>query len=194
MTRPAGKCYFTGMGSDVPDKFRLFYLDDAVLRRKAAPVAAFGEPERALVEAMAALMVAHRGVGLAAPQVGILQRIVVIHPGLLPPGVDTVLVNPEIVHRSREKTEEEEGCLSLLSVAVAMPRPAQIAVRYRDLGGRERELEANDFGARALIHEIEHLDGILFIDHLSRLKRKAVTDRFRKLYRELGLEAAGAAK
>jgi peptide deformylase len=172
----------------------LYYLDDAVLRRKAGPVAAFGEAEQALVQAMAALMVAHRGVGLAAPQVGILQRVVVIHPGLLPPGADTVLVNPEVVHRSREKTEEEEGCLSLLSVAVAMPRPARVAVRYRDLGGREREVEASDFGARALIHEIEHLDGILFIDHLSRLKRKAVTDRFRKLYRELGLEVAGAAK
>jgi len=169
---------------------RLHYLDDPILRRKSAPVDAFTEEDAVLVEGMAALMSAHRGVGLAAPQAGVLRRIIVIHPGLLPAGADAVLVNPEIVSCSEETVLDDEGCLSVLSVAAPLARPARIVVRYQDSAGREREVTAVDFGARALLHEIEHLDGVLFIDHLSRLKRKAVTDQYRRLYRELGLSGS----
>ncbi len=170
-------------------KYRLRYLDDAVLREKSERVTALGATESDLLKAMAEIMANHRGLGLAAPQVGILKRIVLVHPSILPEGADdTVFVNPEVIWRSDDEEVEEEGCLSLLSIASPLARPARVAVKYTDVQGRERELEAEGLGARALSHEIEHLDGVLYIDHLSRLKRKIVRDRFRKLYRELGLE------
>lgn len=171
------------------NKYNLRYLDDAVLREKSEPVTAFGEGEAELLKAMAEITVAHRGVGLAAPQVGVLQRIILVSPSILPEGADTVFINPEVIWRSDDEEVEEEGCLSLLSVASPLARAARVAVKYTDAQGREQVLEAEGLGARALIHEIEHLDGILYIDHLSRLKRKVVRDRFRKLYRELGLES-----
>jgi peptide deformylase len=168
-------------------EYRLCLLDDAVLRETSEYVTAFRQAEGELVKAMAEIMFTHRGVGLAAPQVGVLQRIIVVHPSLLPEGADRVFINPEVVWTSDEEEVEDEGCLSLLSVASPLARPARATVKYVDAEGRPRELEAEGLGARALIHEIDHLDGVLFIDHLSRLKRKQVRDRFRKLHRELGL-------
>jgi peptide deformylase len=188
LTAAARRDNLTLMVNASANEYQLRYLDDPVLRKKSAAVEVFGEEEAALVRAMTAIMAAHRGVGLAAPQAGVGKRIIVVHAGLLPEGADTILVNPEVVSRSEEETTEEEGCLSLLSVATPLARPARITVRYRDVTGRPRELEARDFGARAVVHEIDHLDGVLFIDHLSRLKRKQVCDRFRRLRRELGLE------
>lgn len=173
--------------SENDNKYKLRYLDDPVLREKSEAVDAFGEAEAEMVRGMARIMAVHRGVGLAAPQAGVLKRIIVVHPSVLPPGADTVLVNPEIIFRSDDEEIEEEGCLSLLSIAAPLARAARVAVRYDDVEGRERELTAEGFGARALLHEIDHLDGVLYIDHLTRLKRKLVSERFRKLHRELGL-------
>jgi peptide deformylase len=169
------------------DKFKLRYLDDPLLREKSAAVEAFGAAEAELVAAMARIIAAYRGVGLAAPQAGVLKRVIVVHPSILPEGADTVLVNPEIIHRSSDVAVEEEGCLSLLSVAAPLARAARVAVRYVDVAGRPREVEAEGFGARALLHEVDHLDGVLYLDHLSRLQRKQVRERFRKLSEELGL-------
>jgi len=168
--------------------YRLHYLDEPVLREKSVPVAEFGKAEAELVRAMAEIAAAHRGVGLAAPQAGVLKRIILVTPSILPEGAEPILVNPEVVWRSPETENEEEGCLSLLSIMTPLARPARVVVKYADPEGREREVQAEGFGARALLHEIDHLDGVLFIDHLSRLKRKFVRDRFRKMYRELGLE------
>ncbi len=189
MTRRRRLCYPKTAVQEDAKKYRLRYLDDAVLREKSERVTALGATESDLLKAMAEIMANHRGLGLAAPQVGILKRIVLVHPSILPEGADdTVFVNPEVIWRSDDEEVEEEGCLSLLSIASPLARPARVAVKYTDVQGRERELEAEGLGARALSHEIEHLDGVLYIDHLSRLKRKIVRDRFRKLYRELGLE------
>lgn len=173
--------------SENNNKYRLRYLNDALLREKSEAVDAFGAAEAELVGAMARIIAAHRGVGLAAPQAGVLKRVILVHPSLLPEGADTVLVNPEITYRSDDVEVEEEGCLSLLSVAAPLARAARVAVRYANVEGRARELEAEGFGARALLHEVDHLDGVLYIDHLTRLKRKLVRERFRKLHRELGL-------
>lgn len=170
------------------NKYRLRYLDDPLLREKSEAVEEFGPAEAEMVQAMALIMAANRGVGLAAPQAGALKRVIIVHPSILPEGADTVLVNPQIVACSDEVEVEEEGCLSLLSVAAPLERPARVTVRYADIEGNTRELEAEGLGARALLHEIDHLDGILYIDRLSRLKRKMVRERFRKLHRELGLE------
>jgi peptide deformylase len=169
-------------------EYRLRYLDDPVLREKSEAVEVFGRAEAEMVQAMTHIMAAHRGVGLAAPQAGALKRVILVHPSILPEGADTVLVNPQIVSCSDEVAVEEEGCLSLLSVAAPLERAARVTVRYADIEGHARELEAEGLGARALLHEIDHLDGILYIDRLSRLKRKLVRERFRKLHRELGLE------
>jgi len=174
--------------SENDDTYRLRYLDDPILREKSEAVDAFGPAEAEMVRAMALIMAAHRGVGLAAPQAGILKRIILVHPSILPEGADTVLVNPEIISRSDDVEVEEEGCLSLLSVAAPLERAARVTVRYANVEGRARELEAEGLGARALLHEIDHLDGVLYIDHLTRLKRKLVRERFRKLHRELGLQ------
>lgn len=174
--------------SENDDKYKLRYLDDPVLREKSEAVEEFGPAEAEMVQAMALIMAANRGVGLAAPQAGVLKRVIIVHPSILPEGADTVLVNPEIVACSDEVEVEEEGCLSLLSVAAPLERPARVTVKYADVEGHTRELEAQGLGARALLHEIDHLDGILYIDHLSRLKRKLVRERFRKLHRELGLQ------
>jgi len=167
--------------------YRLRYLDDPVLRKTSEDVKVFRQAEGELVKAMAEIMVGHRGAGLAAPQLGVLRRIIVVLPSILPEGADTVFINPEVVWRSEEEAVEDEGCLSLLSVASPLARPARVTVKYLDAAGRARELEAEGLGARALVHEIDHLDGVLFIDHLSRLKRKQVRDHFHKLHRELGL-------
>lgn len=175
---------------DVKDddiKYRLRYLDDDVLREKSERVESLGTTEGELIKALSAVMVMHRGVGLAAPQLGVLKRIIVVHPSILPEGADTLFINPEIVWTSDDEEVEEEGCLSLLSVASPLARPARVTVKYVDAEARERELEAEGLGARALVHEVDHLNGVLYIDHLSRLKRKQVRDHFRKLYRELGL-------
>ncbi len=165
---------------------RLRYLDDAVLREKSENVKSVRTAESELIKALADVMVKHRGVGLAAPQLGVLKRIIVVHPSLLPEGADTLFINPEVVWTSDDEDVEDEGCLSLLSVASPLARPARVTVKYVDAEGRERELEAEGLGARALVHEIDHLDGVLFIDYLSRLRRKQVRDHFRKLYRDLG--------
>ena len=173
--------------SDNDNKYKLRYLGDTLLREKSEAVDAFGAAEAELIRAMARIISAYRGVGLAAPQAGVLKRVIVVHPSLLPEGADTVLVNPEITYRSDDVEVEDEGCLSLLSIAAPLARAARVAVRYADMEGRARELEAEDFGARALLHEVDHLDGVLYIDHLTRLKRKLVRERFLKLHRELGL-------
>jgi peptide deformylase len=186
LDRPAAACYPSATVDQEEIKRTLRYLDDDVLREKSVPLEKFGPEEARIVEAMAEVMIRPRGAGLAAPQIGVLKRIIIVHPSFLPEGADTVLLNPEIVACSKETETEEEGCLSLLSVAAPLARPSRVTVRYTDTKGKEREFEAEGMAARAILHEIDHLDGILYIDHLSRLKREFVCDRFRKLYRELG--------
>jgi peptide deformylase len=126
---------------DVKDddiKYCLRYLDDDLLREKCERVESLGTTERELIKAMADVMVSHRGVGLAAPQVGALKRIIVVHPSILPEGADTLFINPEIVWTSDDEEVEEEGCLSLLSIASPLARPARVAVKYINARG-ERE-------------------------------------------------------
>jgi peptide deformylase len=104
---------------------------------------------------------------------------------MLPPGCDELFINPEIIDRSAEIDRDEEGCLSLLSIYGDVPRAASITLQYTDPEGNEKLLEAEGLLARAIQHEIDHLDGILFIDHLSRLKRKIVTQKFQRKLKEM---------
>lgn len=162
-------------------------LGAPVLRQEAASVDAVDDGIRALVRDMFETMYAADGQGLAAPQVGISKRIVVIDlPHLDSPPL--ALVNPRVVERSRERARGEEGCLSIPGVAEIVERPARVVVEAMDADGAPLRIESDGDLARCLQHEIDHLDGILYIDHLSPLKRKLLLDRYRKLQkREAGV-------
>lgn len=137
-------------------------IGDPVLRTKANEVKEITEKTLELLDNMAETMYAAPGVGLAAPQVGILQRIVVIdvedEHGLIE------LINPVITEYSREELIMEEGCLSIPGRSGKVKRPARVTVRALDRKGKEFELKAEGYLARAIQHEVDHLDGILFID------------------------------
>ncbi|WP_237216599.1 peptide deformylase [Falsiroseomonas oryziterrae] len=164
------------------DILPILYVPDPRLRAKAKPVTA-GDPRiPALAEQMLATMYKAPGIGLAAPQVGELLRLVVIdiRPDEKPDPM--VLVNPEIVAESKELATREEGCLSLPGQFADVTRPARVKVRWTDLAGAKRELEADGLLSACLQHELDHLDGRLFVDHLSALKRNML---LRKLAKEL---------
>src|SRR5436305_12259509 len=153
-------------------------LGDPVLRARAVPVDRFDERLAAEVERMGELMVDALGVGLAATQLGILHRVLVFRVNVEDPV--TVLVNPESEWSSEELEIAEEGCLSLPGVHVEVERPARVRVRARDRAGDELEIEAEGLRARVIQHEIDHLDGILILDRISRQARKAAMRAMRE--------------
>jgi peptide deformylase len=135
---------------------------DPVLRMQAQPVEDFGDDLVKLVERMKRLMGEAAGVGLAANQVGVLQRVFVVQPE--PEDEPRALVNPAIVERSAEKCGEDEGCLSMQGVLVPVERDHSVTVDARDEHGNEVRFEVEGIAARAIQHELDHLDGILIID------------------------------
>ena len=154
---------------------------DPVLAKKGAAVTEFGPELAQFVEDMWASMYAARGIGLAAPQIGVSKRITVIDVSFKEdPEAKLVLINPEIVEREG-KQFEEEGCLSLPEIREKVQRAARVKVRAQDVNGEFFEAEGEELLARAMQHEIDHLDGVLFIDRLSPLKRDLVKRRIRKL-------------
>lgn len=157
---------------------------DPELKRKSAPVTVINDAVRTLVADMAETMYDAPGVGLAAPQIGVHQRVVVIdvsgkdeRPELI------VAINPVIVHAEGEAFEEE-GCLSVPKYAANVRRHASVVVKALDLDGEERTYRAEELLAIAFQHEIDHLDGILFIDHLSPLKREMFKKKYRRMAEE----------
>ena len=161
----------------------ILLVPDKRLRLKARPLgAADGDTIRALAPKMLATMYAAPGIGLAAPQIGEGLRLIVldIQPKEKPEPL--VLVNPEIIAESAERATREEGCLSLPGQYADVTRPARVKVRYLDLTGAKREIEGDGLLSACLQHEIDHLDGVLFVDHLSTLKRNMI---LRKLAKDL---------
>jgi peptide deformylase len=155
------------------------------LRAKARPIGPQDrEAVRVLVPRMFAAMYSAPGIGLAAPQVGVGLRFFVLD--LMPDEkpAPLVLVNPEIVAVGEELATREEGCLSLPGQYADVTRPAEVRVRYRDLEGAAHEIAAEGLLAACLQHEIDHLDGILFVDHLSALKRNMILRRIAKEQRQ----------
>ena len=160
-----------------------------VLRRQAAPVTAFDEDLKALVADMFETMYETQGVGLAAPQVGDLRRIIVLDLGVHDPSFHPVaLINPEVVSVQGE-IEADEGCLSFPDLTADVRRPSAARVRGCDPDGAPLELELTDLGARAVLHEIDHLNGVLFIDHVGSLKRQFMRGALRKLQKEGGKQS-----
>ena len=167
----------------------ILLVPDARLRARARPVGpADAEAVRDLAPRMLASMYAAPGIGLAAPQVGALLRLVVVDLQAEDRRDPMVLVNPEILAASAELATREEGCLSLPGQYAEVTRPARVKIRYQDLTGARREVEAADLLATCLQHELDHLDGVLFVDHLSALKRNML---LRKLAKELKAKTRG---
>jgi len=154
---------------------------EPILHKKGAPVTIFDDKLRKLVDEMFESMYEAHGIGLAAPQIGISQRLTVIDLSFKKnPEEKIVLINPEIIEREG-KQYEEEGCLSLPEIREKVNRAARVKVRAQDVNGNWFEVEGEELLARAFQHEIDHLDGILFIDRLSRLKKDLVVRRIKKL-------------
>jgi peptide deformylase len=158
----------------------LRYMGDPVLREKAAPVDEITDELRRLIADMFDTMYAEEGVGLAAPQVGISARVIVVDPH--EDGVEPfALINPEIVAFSEETERGEEGCLSIPGLKEVVERPAEVRVEALDREGRTVAIEAHGLLARILQHEVDHLDGILFLDRVSALKRKMLLNKWQKV-------------
>jgi len=156
-------------------------LPDPRLRLVSRPVDKVTDEIRTLVADMFETMYAAPGIGLAAIQVGIPQRVVTLDLAKKDDPKDPqVVINPEIVWSSEERSSYEEGCLSIPELYEEVERPSQVKVRYTDLDGQAHEVEANGLLATCLQHEIDHLNGVLFIDHLSRLKRDRIIKKFTK--------------
>ncbi len=156
-------------------------LGDPVLERVTSPIDKFDEEFQKLVGDMFESMYAAQGVGLAAPQIGISLCVAVID---VTSGKNSeakiVCANPEIIHTEGEQ-REEEGCLSVPGFRGHVLRPAYVTVRAQDAAGKEFEMRGEGLLARAFCHEIDHLNGILFINHLSLLKRDLIKRKIRKL-------------
>lgn len=155
--------------------------DMAVLKQKSAPVAAVDDELRALMDDMLETMYAAPGIGLAAIQIGVPKRVIVMDlaPKDAPPA-PRYFVNPEILWASEETKPWEEGCLSVPDIYEDVERPAHVRLRYLNYHGKLIEEDADDLYAVCIQHEMDHLNGVLFIDHLSRLKRDRAVKQVKK--------------
>jgi len=156
---------------------------DRRLTTKSAPVERIDAELVDLLEHMLETMYAAPGIGLAAPQVGVLRRVFVADLGGEGERAPIHVINPEIIARSETVNIAEEGCLSLPKQFGEVARFDQVRVRFLDRDGATQEIEANGLLARCLQHEIDHLEGILFVDHLSALKRTMILRRLAKAKR-----------
>jgi peptide deformylase len=156
-------------------------LPDPILRQTARPIERVDADLRRLIDDMLATMYDAPGIGLAAPQIGISRRLIVMDPAKEDqPRTPMVMLNPEILDRSEELRVHEEGCLSIPEFTADVERPAGTRVAYIDPEGKKQEAELEGIWSTLVQHEIDHLNGVLFIDYLSRLKRDMVVKKFRK--------------
>lgn len=167
-------------------KLPIITIPDPILRKISDPVETVDADVRRLMDDMLETMYAAPGIGLAAIQVGVPKRIVVIDAADEDEGEakkPLVMANPEIVALSPTTRIYEEGCLSIPDVRVEIERPEKVTVRYVDRNGKQQELAADGLLATAIQHELDHLDGQLIIDFLSRLKRDMIIRKFKKIAR-----------
>jgi len=159
----------------------IIILPDKRLRQVSEPVKTITGDLRALVDDMLETMYKAPGVGLAAIQVGVAKRVVTVDTAKKDePKNPQVFVNPEVVWSSPEKNTYEEGCLSIPEYYEEVERPSEVKVRFMGLDGTTQEVAANGLLATVLQHEIDHINGVLFIDHISKLKRDRVIKKFAK--------------
>ena len=159
----------------------ILILPDKRLRLKSEPVGAIDKAIRALVDDMFETMYDAPGIGLAAIQIGVPRRVVTMDLAKKDdPKAPQVFINPEVTWQSGEKAVAEEGCLSIPEYYEEVERPTAVKVKFLDLAGKPHEIEASGLLATCLQHEIDHINGVLFIDHISKLKRDMVLKKFKK--------------
>lgn len=160
---------------------------DPRLKKLAEPIASVTPEIEALADDMLATMYDAPGVGLAGPQVGVLKRIFVMDANRDPDAErqPMVLINPEVTWASEEANTHDEGCLSIPEQYAEVTRPAQVKMRWLGLDGKTHEQEFDGLWATCAQHELDHLNGVLFIDHLSAIKRQMITRKMVKLKREM---------
>jgi len=158
---------------------RIRLLGDPILRQKAKKIEIIDESLREIAKEMVGIMYSGDGVGLAAPQVGLSIRLIVVDIG---DGWDAY-INPEIIEKSDEIIVGEEGCLSIPEVFEEVPRPRWIKIKYQDFNGNYHEELKEDYAARVFAHEIDHLEGKLFIDYLSLAKRRLLMPKLNEIRR-----------
>lgn len=171
----------------------IVYLGDPVLRTEAEDVTVFDDDLRALVRDMFETMYHADGIGLAAPQIGVSTRVIVVDLRRQdedePEPQRVAVVNPVVTWASREVAKQTEGCLSIPGLEEVVQRPVSVTVAGQDPDGNEIVVEADDLFARALQHEIDHVDGILFVDRVSPLKRRMLLKKWKKIEAEAAAEA-----
>jgi peptide deformylase len=166
-------------------KLPIVLAPDPVLKAKAKPIDQVDDSIRQLMDDMLETMYAAPGIGLAANQIGVLKRVLVLdvaRDGEPPQPIG--MANPEIVWQSDEMSTYNEGCLSLPDHYADITRPAEVKVRYLDREGKSREMAADGLLATCVQHEIDHLNGVLFVDHLSALKRNMILKKLVKLKKQ----------
>lgn len=165
----------------------LILLPDPILRTKSDPIERVDADAQQLADDLLETMYDAPGIGLAAIQVGIARRMLVIDCSREEEeDAPLVFINPQIVASSDDRSAYEEGCLSIPDYYAEVERPAHVTVDYLDRDGKQRQIEADGLLATCLQHEIDHLNGVLFIDHISKLKRNMVIKKFTKLARSRG--------
>jgi peptide deformylase len=159
----------------------LIILPDPLLRQVSAPIERVDDDARRLADDMLETMYDAPGIGLAAVQIGVPRRMLVIDVSREgEEKTPLVFINPEVIASSDDRSVYEEGCLSIPDYYAEVERPATVKVRYLDRDGKEHLVDADGLLATCLQHEIDHLNGVLFIDHISRLKREMVVKKFTK--------------
>ncbi len=169
------------------EKYKIVTAPHLALKQKSLPVDAVDDAIRAQMDGMLKTMYDAPGIGLAANQVGILNRVLVMDLSKSDEGEKPnpiCMANPEIIYKSEELSIMEEGCLSVPKQYAEIERPKIVRVKYLDYDGNPAELEADNLLSHCVQHEIDHLDGILFIDYLSTLKRKMLLKKIDKLKKQ----------
>ena len=165
---------------------KIFTIPDPILKKKSLPIKNVDSSVKKLMDDMLETMYAAPGIGLAAVQVGVLKRVVVIDLSKkeekTPP---LFFVNPEIISTSEEQVSYEEGCLSIPNQFAEIKRPNRCHVKYLDYNGKKKDLKADGLLATCIQHEIDHLNGILFIDYLSKLKKDLILKKVIKQKKEI---------
>jgi len=171
-------------------EYKIVTAPHPALKQKSKAVSAVDDAVRAQMDAMLKTMYDAPGIGLAANQVGMLNRVLVMDLSKRDEGEEPspiCMANPEIIYKSEELSTMEEGCLSVPKQYADIERPKIVRVKYLDYNGKEAELEADNLLSHCVQHEIDHLDGILFIDYLSTLKRKMLLKKLDKLKKQNSL-------
>lgn len=173
-------------------KLEIRLFGDPVLRQEAREVTDFDDRLVTLAENMRETMLDAPGVGLAAPQVGVLKRLFTWEIGAdeMPSGAATggAVVNPTLTDASDDAIEDEEGCLSFPGLYYPVERPLRVEVAWQDLSGDDQRIQLEGFAARVWLHEMDHLDGILFIDHLAQHDRRAAMAQMRRIREQEGID------